>query len=107
MGRLGRSRTVILHQALATLKLPSDLAGVTTAVYEWPRSDRNYLGAVGPACDSIRQVVRNLGVTDTKTARALGDITSRQGRQEEELSRQQAQIRSLQVALRGIVTIRL
>jgi hypothetical protein len=104
MGRLGRSRTFILHQASAALKMPSDLAGVTTAVYEWPRTDRNHRAAVGSACDSIRQVVRDLGVTDTKTAKALGDITSRQERQEEELSRQQAEIRSLQVALQGIVT---
>jgi predicted nucleotide-binding protein len=104
MGRLGRSRTFILHQASASLKMPSDLAGVTTAVYEWPRMDQNHRAAVGSACDSIRQVVRDLGVTDAKTVKALGDITSRQERQEEELSRQQAQIRSLQVALQGIVT---
>jgi CAP12/Pycsar effector protein, TIR domain len=103
-GRLGRSRTFILHQASAALKMPSDLAGVTTAVYEWPRDDRNRLAAVGSACDSIRQVVRDLGVAESKTAKALGAITSRQEQQEEELSRQQAQIRSLQVALQGIVT---
>jgi predicted nucleotide-binding protein with TIR-like domain len=104
MGRLGRSRTFILHQASIGLKIPSDLAGVTTAVYDWPRTDHNHRAAVGSACDSIRQAVRDLGVTDTKTAKALGDITSRQERQEQELSRQQAQIRSLQVALQGIVT---
>lgn len=104
MGRLGRARTFILHQAAAALKLPSDLAGVTTAVYEWPRGDRNHVAAVGAACDSIREVVRDLGVTEAKTAKALGEITSRQERQEEELSRQQAQIRSLQVSLQGIVT---
>jgi predicted nucleotide-binding protein len=37
MGRLGRSRTFMLHQSHAKLKIPSDLSGVTTATYEWPR----------------------------------------------------------------------
>jgi predicted nucleotide-binding protein len=41
MGRLGRSRTFILHQADARLKIPTDLSGVTMATYEWPRVDRS------------------------------------------------------------------
>lgn len=104
MGRLGRSRTFILHQADPKLKIPSDLAGVTTAIYHWPREDGSYRSAVGPACDSIRYVVRDLGVSDAKTASAIRSIASRQEIQEEELSRQKAEIRSLQVALQGIVT---
>jgi hypothetical protein len=104
MGRLGRSRTFIVHEESAALKLPSDLAGISTAVYEWPRTDGSHLSAVGKACDTIRQYVRDLGFTETKTSKVLGDIKSRQHRQEKELSRQQAQIRSLQVALHGIVT---
>jgi hypothetical protein len=104
MGRLGRSRTFVLHQASRGLKLPSDLAGVVTAGYDWPRQDRNHRAAVGSACDAIRQVIRDLGVIEAKTAKALRDIKSRQDAQGDELSRQQAQIRSLQVALQGIVT---
>src|SRR5262245_25387722 len=33
MGRLGRSRTFILHEQNADLKLPSDLAGITRVTY--------------------------------------------------------------------------
>lgn len=104
MGHLGRLRTFILHQASPLLKIPSDLAGVATATFDWPRTDGNYVSAVEAPCDSIRKVIRDLGVTDVKSAKAIGDITSRQDRQEQELSHQQAQIRSIQVALQGIVT---
>jgi hypothetical protein len=87
MGRLGRSRTFILHQSDPNLKIPSDLAGVTTATYEWPREDKNYRSSVGPACDNIREVVRDLGVSDTKTSRDINDIRSRQ----DELQQRQAE----------------
>jgi hypothetical protein len=103
MGRLGRSRTFVLHQAAGKLKIPTDLSGVVTAGYDWPRQDGNYRAAVGSACDSIRQAIRDLGVADAKAAKALTDIRSRQEAHGQELSRQQAQIRSLQVALNGIV----
>lgn len=33
MGRLGRTRTFIVHERDATLKLPSDLAGITISPY--------------------------------------------------------------------------
>ena len=104
MGRLGRSRTFVLHQATAELKIPSDLSGLVTATYDWPRADDNRRAAVGSACDSIRQIVRDLGVVEAKTSRALVDLRSRQDVQGQELGRQQAQIRSLSVALQGIVT---
>jgi hypothetical protein len=105
MGRLGRSRTFILHQRVPAPKIPSDLAGVTTAVYDWPRQDdRNYLAAVGPACDNIRQVIRELGPSPEKTSKVIGELATRQDRQQQELATQQAAIRSLQVALQGIVT---
>jgi Predicted nucleotide-binding protein containing TIR-like domain len=105
MGRLGRSRTFILHQLNERLKIPTDLSGVTTATYEWPREDRNYKSAVGAACDSIREVIRDLGISETKTAKTINDIRSRQENHETLLSKQQAEIRSLQVALQGILTV--
>jgi hypothetical protein len=104
MGRLGRARTLILHQRSPAPKIPSDLAGVTTAAYDWPRQDKNYVAAVGPACDSIRRAIRELGLSPEKTTQAIGQLTSRQDQQAEELAQQQSQIRSLQVALQGIVT---
>lgn len=104
VGRLGRSRTFILRQSFAGLKIPTDLSGVTTAKFEWPRDDNSHKSAVGAACDSIREVIRSLGVSEAKTIKAIDHIRLQQERQGNRLDRQQAQIRSLQVALRGIVT---
>ena len=85
MGRLGRSRTFILYQADARLKIPTDLSGVTMATYEWPRRDGNHRAAVGSACDSIREVIRALGVSEAKTAREISGIKSRQDEQAQEI----------------------
>jgi Predicted nucleotide-binding protein containing TIR-like domain len=104
MGRLGRSRTFILHQSSSTLKIPTDLAGVTTATFDWPRRDSDYRSAVGPACDRMREAIRDLGVSETKVTTAILDLRSRQDIQEGMLSGQQAEIRWLKVALQGIVT---
>jgi hypothetical protein len=97
MGRLGRSRTFMLHQANSVLKLPTDLSGVTTATYSWPREDGSYRSAVGAGCDSIREIVRDLGVSDTKTDRRITDIKSRQESIE-------TRVRTLQLVVRGLVT---
>jgi len=105
MGRLGRSRTFILHQSNAGIKMPSDLAGLTAATYEWPREDNSHRSAVGAACDIIREVIRDLGVSDAKTSKAISDIRSRQDSQEDQLARHQNEIRLLQVALQGIITV--
>jgi hypothetical protein len=64
--------------------MPSDLAGLTTALYDWDRTDKNYKAAVGPACDSIREVIRNLGFSETKV---------------------NTQIRAVQDGLRGLVKL--
>jgi hypothetical protein len=104
MGRLGRSRTFIVRQAGGKMKMPSDLDGVTVATYDWPRRDKSHKSAVGAACDRIRHVIRDLRVSDTKAATAITDIRTRQNEQEKDLVSQQTQIRSLQVALSGIVT---
>lgn len=97
MGRLGRARTFIVHQADIRMKIPSDLSGVTTAQYDWPRDDQSYKSAVGAACDSIREVVRDLGVSDIKTARQVHDMRARQETTE-------ARLRTLQMVMKGLVT---
>jgi len=104
MGRLGRARTFLVHQAGEDLKIPSDLSGVTAATYEWPRADRNHQAAVGAPCDSIRQVIRDLGVTEAKTAKAITDLSEKQQQQQRQLGEHRDAIRSLQFALQGIVT---
>jgi hypothetical protein len=97
MGRLGRERTFVMHQADAQVKIPSDLNGLVTARYKWPRADENYQAAVGSACGLIRHQIRALGISDAKKEQDIRDIRARQDRQE-------AEVRSLQFALRGIVT---
>jgi len=97
MGRLGRARTFIVHQADIRMKIPSDLSGVTTAQYDWPRNDQNYRSAVGAACDSIRDVVRDLGVSDVKTAQHVYAIRARQESTE-------SRLRTLQIITKGLVT---
>src|SRR5262249_32595599 len=44
----------------------------------WPRADKSHKSAVGAACDSIREVIRDLGVSDIKTNRQIRDLESRQ-----------------------------
>jgi len=61
MGKLGRDRTFILHQSDLLLKIPSDLLGITTAQYDWPRRDKNHRAAVATACDRIHEEIRSLG----------------------------------------------
>ncbi len=60
MGTLGRSRTFLLQQA-GQLKIPSDLAGVTTATFTWPRGDGSHVHAIGASCDKIRREIRRQG----------------------------------------------
>jgi hypothetical protein len=81
MGRLGRERTFILHQADADLKIPSDLAGVTSAVYRWPRQDGSHRSAVGAACDSIRQSIRKLGFSEARVNTQVRAVQDEQARQ--------------------------
>jgi predicted nucleotide-binding protein len=60
MGKLGRRRTILVHPRHAGLKLPSDLHGITPAVYDPGRDDLR--ARLGPACNEIRKVIRERGV---------------------------------------------
>jgi hypothetical protein len=81
MGRLGRSRTFVIRPRGDQIKIPSDLAGLTTAVYDWPRADGNHKAAVGPACDSIREMIRTLGFSETRTSTQIRAVQEEQVRQ--------------------------
>jgi predicted nucleotide-binding protein with TIR-like domain len=63
MGRLGRDRTFILQQSGSGLKIPTDLSGVTTSSYDWPREDKNYKAAVATVSEDIRDRIQSLGKT--------------------------------------------
>lgn len=85
MGRLGRERTFIVRPRGDAVKLPSDLAGVSVAAYDWPRGDNNRRAAVGPACDAIREVIRTLGFAPTRVLAHMQAVEQEQLRQREEI----------------------
>src|ERR1035441_485913 len=73
MGRLGRSRTFILCDPKA-VNLPSDLAGVTVAVYDAVRADRSDSEAIAEASAAgflISSAIRKLGIFDGRQAKRL------------------------------------
>jgi len=85
MGRLGRSRTFMIRPRTMNVKVPTDLSGVTAALYDWPRLDGDYRAAVGPACDSIRPAIRSLGLLEARVAGRLQAVQAEQQRQKEEI----------------------
>lgn len=75
MGRLGRNRTYALCSDAPNLRLPSDLAGVNLATYQHDRSDGNLQAATSPACNQIRRVIRELGISEVRSAQRLSKAT--------------------------------
>lgn len=63
MGHLGRERTIVIFDRTADLKLPSDLAGVTSATYQ-PHSSGNLEAALGAPCTRLKKHIRQLGARD-------------------------------------------
>lgn len=60
MGRLNRQRAVLMEPREEKVKLPSDLAGVTTIPYRYvPGEDAAAL--MGPACNQLRDHINRLG----------------------------------------------
>jgi hypothetical protein len=81
MGHLGRNRTFVVRPHGDRVKIPSDLAGLTTAAYDWPRGDGNHKAAVGPACDSIREIIRSLGFSEARVSTQVRAVQDEQARQ--------------------------
>lgn len=61
MGVLGRKRTFIVFDSDKSVKLPSDLAGISLAPYRGSRSDGSIIAAVDEACHPIRASVERWG----------------------------------------------
>lgn len=85
MGHLGRSRTFVVHESNSRLKIPSDLSGIVLARYDWPRADRSHRGAVGSACDSIRQAIRDLGISTAKAQQQIQMVWQEQRQQRKDI----------------------
>jgi len=85
MGRLGRERTFVVRQRGNVVKMPSDLAGVTVATYDWPRTDGSYLQALGTSCDRMREAIRTHGFSPTKVLAHVHAVEAEQQRQKTEI----------------------
>jgi predicted nucleotide-binding protein len=60
MGRLGRSRAILMEPRDEKVKLPSDMAGVTTIAYRYvPGKDEG--SHIGPAVNALRNHINSLG----------------------------------------------
>ena len=66
MGRLGRSRTILVQPKVRDLVLPSDLHGLTTARYELGSPDE-LAERLGSVCAEIRKIVRKYGIRPRTT----------------------------------------
>lgn len=62
VGRFGKGRSFILMpDERRDIHLPTDLIGMTPAIYETGRTDNNFQAATGPACHEIRQQIVSVG----------------------------------------------
>ncbi|HEY0026782.1 MAG TPA: TIR domain-containing protein [Allosphingosinicella sp.] len=60
LGRLGRKRAILMEPREDKVKLPSDLAGITTITYNYePGADAAAL--MGPACNKLRKHIKEWG----------------------------------------------
>ena len=62
IGRLGRERTfLVMPKGQTDFRIATDLVGLHPASFDPDRSDGNLRAAVGPACNSIRNRIRQVG----------------------------------------------
>lgn len=60
MGRLGRKRAILMEPREHKVKLPSDLAGITTIPYSYEHG-KDAAALMGPACNILRDHIREWG----------------------------------------------
>lgn len=73
IGALGRERTFIVHSRHRPPNVPTDLLGVTAALYN-ERQDGNIQAALGPAALAIRKAMEEVGAK--KVAESMDDDSS-------------------------------
>jgi CRP/FNR family transcriptional regulator, cyclic AMP receptor protein len=61
MGRLGRNRAILMEPREGKVKLPSDLAGVTTIPYVY-KAGKDATALMGPACNMLRDHINQWGL---------------------------------------------
>ncbi len=60
MGRLGKERAILMEPRDEGVKLPSDLAGITTIPYRYEKG-KDAAAVMGPACNALRDHILRLG----------------------------------------------
>lgn len=60
MGKLGRKRAILMEPRADKVKLPSDVAGVTTIAYNFQRGS-DTAALIAPACNELRSHINALG----------------------------------------------
>lgn len=60
MGRLGRARSILMEPRDEKVKLPSDLAGITTIPYRFA-AGKDIASQLAPACNKLRDHIRAMG----------------------------------------------
>lgn len=61
MGRLGTDRAILLEPRNNKVKLPSDLAGVTTITYRFDKNNPDRAALLAPACNALRDYIVQKG----------------------------------------------
>lgn len=61
LGRLGRSRAILMEPRDGDIKLPSDLSGITTIPYSFPDNRDEIAATMAPACNKLRNHIEALG----------------------------------------------
>jgi len=75
IGALGRERSFIVFDRGASLKLPSDLAGVTPATFQ-KHSSGNLQASLGAATTQIKGTIERLGKRSTKIVAEVDENTT-------------------------------
>jgi hypothetical protein len=80
MGHLGRERTFIVCRRDPQLWLPSDLAGVTLALFDEPTHPDHLEAALGPACYRVRNALRKAGRLGSGRFGARSELARQMGK---------------------------
>lgn len=60
LGRLGRRRSFLMEQRGQDIRLPSDLAGLTTIPYRY-KPGKDEMAEIAPACETLRAHIMEMG----------------------------------------------